>query len=259
MGYAMLLSLLAGLATGLGGLAAVATPRISARTLAGSMGFAAGVMLTVSLGDMLPHATREYMGWMPPVAAGCAAGSLCFLGALAALLLAQILPDPQRLAHGAAAKKDDRAAVARTAMVVALALAAHNLPEGMLTLFGGLESPQFGMRLALAVALHNIPEGIAVSVPMAYAAESRWKGAGWALASGLAEPLGAILALALLRPVLTPGVLNGSIALIAGLMSGVSAGELLPGGIEAGGKKAAVAGFGAGAAVMLLGIAVLGE
>ncbi len=112
--------------------------------------------------------------------------------------------------------------------------------------------------MALAVALHNIPEGIAVSVPMAYAVGSRWKGAGWALLSGLAEPLGAILTLIVFQTILNEGIINGSIAFVAGIMSGVSASELLPGGIESGGKSAALTGFAMGCGVMLIGIAVLG-
>lgn len=254
MEYAIMLSLMAGLATGLGGLVVVVLPKISNRTLGISMGFAAGVMLTVSLSDMLPHVMQQYANWMSPVKAGMAAASLCVLGVVAALALEHLLPDPRMLMHGA----EGCATVARTAIAVALALAAHNLPEGMLTLLGGMENPQFGLRMALAVALHNIPEGIAVSVPMAYAVGSRWKGAGWALLSGLAEPLGAILTLIVFQTILNEGIINGSIAFVAGIMSGVSASELLPGGIESGGKSAALIGFAMGCGVMLIGIAVLG-
>lgn len=255
MEYAMLLSVLAGLATGLGGLAAALLPTIDKKSLAASMGFAAGVMLCVSAVDMLPHAVGVYSGWMAPLKALGAAASLCLLGIIAARALGGLLPDPRQLAGRGG---EGRAAAARTAMVVALALAAHNLPEGMLTLLGGLESPAFGLRLAVAVALHNIPEGIAVSVPMAYASSSRWKGAAWALASGLAEPAGAIAAALLFRGALGPGLVNGSIAFIAGLMSGVSAFELLPGGLRTGGWRPTLLGLLVGIGGMLLGIGLLG-
>ncbi len=256
MKYAMLLSVLAGLATGLGGLAAALLPTIDRKSLGASMGFAAGVMLCVSGVDMLPHAVGVYSGWMSPIKALGAAASLFVLGGIAARALSGLLPDPRRLAGN---RGEGRAAAARTALVVALALAAHNLPEGMLTLLGGLENPAFGLRLAVAVALHNIPEGIAVSVPMAYASRSRWKGAVWALASGLAEPAGAIAAALLFRGALGPGLVNGSIAFIAGLMSGVSVFELLPGGLRTGGRRAAWLGVLVGAGGMLLGIWVLGD
>ncbi len=253
MEYAIMLSVMAGLATGVGGMVVLMVPKIGNRSLGVSMGFAAGVMLTVALADMLPHVTEEYQQWMPKGKAGIAAASLCVVGIVAALALQRLLPDPQLLLHGGQRCTD----VAKTALVVAVALAAHNLPEGMLTLLGGMENPAFGLRMALAVALHNIPEGIAVSVPMAYALHSKWKGAGWAFISGLAEPMGAILTLLVFRGVLNQGIINGSIAFVAGIMSGVSAGELLPGGMDSGGKNAAIIGFALGCGVMLIGISVL--
>lgn len=245
--YAVGLSLMAGLATGAGGLLGALVPRVGPRTLGASMGFAAGVMLTVSLADLLPGAALQYMEWMPSWAAAGAAASLCILGTVILLLARKLLPQPQ----------PGTGSILRTAVMVAAALAIHNLPEGMLTLLGGLQSPQRGLRLALAVALHNLPEGLAVSIPVGYALHNRWKGVGWALASGLAEPLGALLALAVLRPILTPGLLTGTTALIAGVMCGACAAELLPGGAAAGGTGHAGAGFAVGVAVMLVGLTVL--
>ncbi len=69
-----------------------------------------------------------------------------------------------------------------------------------------------------AIALHNIPEGLAVAVPFACATGSRAKGAVAALVSGLAEPAGAVLAALVLAPLLTPGLLNGIVAVVAGIM-----------------------------------------
>ena len=254
MQYAMLLCILAGLATGLGGLVVLVMPNIGKRSLGASMGFAAGVMLTVAFADMMPHVIQQYQLYLPTQQAGFAASSLCCMGVISALALENLLPDPQLLMHGG--KSYERAA--KTAVVVAFALAAHNFPEGMLTLLGGMENREFGMRMALAVALHNIPEGIAVSVPMAYALRSRWKGAGWAFISGMAEPLGAILTLLCLHRFLNAALINGSIAFVAGIMGGVSASELLPSGMESGGKNAVVTGFAVGCAVMLMAVAVLG-
>ena len=63
--------------------------------------------------------------------------------------------------------------------------------------------------------------------------------------------------MAILRPILTPGLLNGTTALIAGIMCGACAAELLPGGAAAGGSGHTGAGFAAGVAVMLVGLIVL--
>ena len=99
-----------------------------------------------------------------------------------------------------------------------LALLLHNFPEGVLTFFAGTADPSLGLRTAAAIALHNIPEGLAVAVPFAYATRRRTAGVLAALVSGLAEPLGAVLAWLFLRRLFTPGFLNGTVVLAAGVL-----------------------------------------
>ena len=145
----------------------------------------------------------------------------------------------------------------RAALVTGLALLLHNLPEGILTLFAGVTDPSLGVRTALAIALHNIPEGMAVAVPCAYATGSRAKGAAAALASGLAEPLGALLAYLFLHRAFTPAFLNGTVVLVAGVMLWVAAAQLLPDAFPQRYRAAGAAGVAAGCLIMLLGIAAL--
>ena len=133
----------------------------------------------------------------------------------------------------------------------------HNLPEGVLTLFAGAADSALGLRMALAVALHNLPEGLAVALPLYYATGSRRQAVGAAFASGLAEPVGAVLAYALVGGRLRPGFLNGLLVLVAGVMVWVSLAQLVPTALAFGGRRAGAAGFGAGVAVMAIGIALL--
>ena len=88
---------------------------------------------------------------------------------------------------------------------VVLAVTLHNLPEGMvvglaaaLALRGEPEAVSGALALALGIGLQNIPEGAAVSLPLAQAGQGRRKAFCAGAASGLVEPLGALLALALL-------------------------------------------------------------
>ena len=93
----IVLTTLAGLSTGLGGLLAVLCPP-SERLLAASAGFAGGVMLTASLADLMPEALAFYGGYLPPLACGGAVVSLLALGLLTAGLRR---PGPRRgHAHG---------------------------------------------------------------------------------------------------------------------------------------------------------------
>ena len=251
----LLLTTLAGLSTALGGLLALPM-RPDRRMLAAGSGFAAGVMLTASLLDLLPEALAQYAAFLPPTACGAAAGGLLALGMLTAALLGRLLPDEADLArrYGTAG---DRSAALRTALVTGAALLLHNFPEGVLTLFACAADPALGLRTALAIALHNIPEGLAVAVPFAYATGSRAKAAAAALVSGLAEPAGALLAWLFLRPLFTPGFLNGTLVFVAGIMVWVSFCNLLPQAFTR--PRAGTLGAAVGVGVMVLSIGMMGE
>ena len=82
--FALTLTTLAGLSTGLGGLVVLLFKRPRARMMAFSMGFAGGVMLTVSLSDMLPHTVETYSDTMGRFPAALASASLCVMGMLIA-------------------------------------------------------------------------------------------------------------------------------------------------------------------------------
>ena len=224
----IVLTTVAGLSTGLGGVLAV-LGKPTEKLLAASAGFAGGVMLTASLTDLLPEALHFYSGYLPPLACGGALAVLTALGMAAAGLLGKLLPEESELAVRFGQGRDPaRAAAMRTALITGAALLLHNFPEGVLTFFAGTADPALGLRTAAAIALHNIPEGLAVAVPFAYAARSRAAGVLAALVSGLAEPLGAVLAWLFLRRFFTPGFLNGTVVLAAGIMVWVSFAQLLP-------------------------------
>jgi ZIP family zinc transporter len=123
----------------------------------------------------------------------------------------------------------------RMGLFTALAIAIHNFPEGLATFLAALQDPTLGIAIAVAVALHNIPEGISVSVPIFYATGDRKKAFFYSVLSGLAEPLGAIIAYAALRilmggeaGVIPPPVMGVLFGGVAGVMVYISIDELLP-------------------------------
>lgn len=98
MHMALLLTTLAGLSTGLGGLVVWLMRTPGPRIMALSQGFAAGVMMTVSLSEMLPSAVEAYAAsGAAPVGAALRCASLCAAGMLAALLLEKSLPEDEAL------------------------------------------------------------------------------------------------------------------------------------------------------------------
>jgi zinc transporter ZupT len=110
----------------------------------------------------------------------------------------------------------------------AFAIAMHNFPEGLATFVSTLSDPKVGFVLAVAIALHNIPEGLCVALPIYYATHSRWKAFGWALLSGLSEPLAALLGWLVLVNIFSPTVFAILYGMVAGMMVMISVRELLP-------------------------------
>jgi ZIP family zinc transporter len=149
-------------------------------------------------------------------------------------------------------------------LFTALAIAIHNFPEGLATFLAALEDPSLGVAIAIAIALHNIPEGISVSVPIFYATGDRKKAFFWSLLSGLAEPIGAILAYAALRhfvggengviPSNIMGILFGG---VAGVMVYISLDELLPTSRAYGKGHDSMIGLVAGMAIMALSLLLM--
>ena len=109
-----------------------------------------------------------------------------------------------------------------------IALMIHNFPEGIATFVSGYESTSLGISIAIAIALHNIPEGISIAMPIYYSTNSKAKAFKYTLYSGLAEPIGAIIAFLFLRPYINEIILAITFALVAGIMLYISFSELIP-------------------------------
>jgi ZIP family zinc transporter len=150
----------------------------------------------------------------------------------------------------------------RMGILTALALAIHNFPEGIATFMSAYNDPEVGIAIAVAIAIHNIPEGIAVSVPIYYATGSRKKAFFLSFTSGLAEPVGALIAYWLLLPFLsseTAGITVGIIlAAVAGIMVFISLDELLPTAEEYGEHHLSIYGVVSGMGIMALSLLALG-
>lgn len=82
--------------------------------------------------------------------------------------------------------------------------------------------------LALAIAAHNIPEGMAVAAPIFHATGSKWTAFKWSLISGMCEPAGAILVGLVFTQYLTSEIIKTSLAGVAGVMVYMCFHELVP-------------------------------
>lgn len=261
------LTLFAGMATGIGSAIAFFAKRTNYRFLSVSTGFSAGVMLYVSFveilfkgGNALSEAYGDYWGhW---VNAGSFFGGILLIAVIDNIIPAAKNPHETHAGSERAPLKGGEAAIDpgaaqgienqagdihdhaahrnklhRMGLFTALAIAIHNLPEGLATFLAAMHDPGLGIAIAVAVALHNIPEGISVSVPIYYATGKRGKAFAYSLLSGLAEPVGALIGYLLILyfvgvngdgRVIPPEVMGMAFGGIAGVMVYISLDELLP-------------------------------
>jgi ZIP family zinc transporter len=248
---AFLLTLVAGLSTGIGSLIAFVANKTNKKFLSFSLGLSAGVMIYVSFMEMIPTAKEELAG-----AFGSRMGSLyvflAFLGGIALISLIDFLApesgNPHEM-HGVE-EMNVKDPLHRVGFVVALSLAIHNFPEGIATFTSALGSIDVAIPITLAIAIHNIPEGIAVSVPVYHATGSKKKAFGYSFLSGLAEPVGALIAYLFLTPYWTPSVNGIILAAVSGVMVFISLDELLPSAEKYGEHHISIAGLVTGMAVM---------
>src|SRR5690606_4889825 len=139
----------------------------------------------------------------------------------------------------------------------ALAIAIHNFPEGIATFTAALQDPVLGIAITIAIAIHNIPEGIAVSVPIYFATGDKRKAFRLSFLSGLAEPVGALVAFLFLMPFLNDIVFGFVFASVAGIMVFISIDELLPAAKKYDEAHTSIYGLIAGMAVMAISLVML--
>jgi len=257
--FAFGLTLFAGLSTGIGSALAFFTKSTNTRFLSLSLGFSAGVMVYVSFVEILQKAKAALIIDFGEKLASWYTALAFFAGILIIALIDKMIPsfenphEIRRVEDVAQNGKRDPKLV-RMGLFTALAIAIHNFPEGIATFMAGMSDPTIAVPIAVAIAIHNIPEGIAVSVPISYGTGSDNRGLYLSFLSGLAEPIGALLAYFFLMPFLSDSLFGFMFAGVAGIMVWISLDELLPTAREYGEHHLSVYGFLGGMAVMAVSL-----
>ena len=262
--FAFGLTLFAGLSTGIGSLLGFMSKKFNPKFLAGALGFSAGVMIYVSFIEIFVKA-RDSLGSVLGEKGGYVGTFTAFFAGVALIaIIDKLIPDAENphemkivktYSEGARCKISERqteesARLMRMGIFSALAIAIHNFPEGLATFMSGLSNHTLGISIAAAIAIHNIPEGLAVSAPIYYATKNRKKAFWLSFASGLSEPVGALLGFFILRPFFNDLTFGLVFAAVAGIMVYISIDELLPAAEEYGEHHIAIGGLIAGMIVM---------
>lgn len=255
--YAFLLTLIAGLCTGIGSCIAFFTKHTNRKFLSISLGFSAGVMIYVSMIEIFFEAQESLVAELGEKTGSWLTVIAFFGGMLLIAIIDKLVPseeNPHELKLLEDSEKYKNAKLMRMGIFTALAIAIHNFPEGLATFVSALQDTSIAIPIVVAIAIHNIPEGIAVSVPIYQATGSKRKAFLYSFLSGLAEPVGALVGWLILMPIMSDTVFGLIFAGVAGIMVFISFDELLPAAREYGEHHLSIYGLIAGMVVMAISL-----
>lgn len=240
--YAFILSFLAGISTVIGSFIIFFDKNKESRVVTYSLSFAAGVMICVSITDLLPNCYNtilQYDNFLKLLL------TLIFMviGIIISMIIDKYVPDYS--------DKDSRG-LYKIGIISMIAIILHNIPEGIATFITSSNNIKLGITLSVAIALHNIPEGISIAIPIYHSTNSKFKAITYSLISGLSEVLGSILAYLFLKPIINNFIMASLYAIIAGIMLHISVYELIPASYTKGSLKPVLKGFIIGFIIMFV-------
>ena len=261
-GIAFSLTMLAGLTTAVGGVIAFVTKKDNLKALSLGLGFSAGVMIFISLVDIIPGAENLLKMNFPNNYQWLVFGGF-LAGLLLSVLIDYFLPDhvdTEELLHpdDPEAYSHSHYKLQRAGFLTAIAICVHNFPEGMATFLTTTQNITLGVSVAFAIAIHNIPEGIAVALPIYHATGKKRYAMLYAALSGITEPIGALVGM-MIFGFFVPNILVGVLmAGVAGIMTYISFDTLLPLAKEYGNWHLSIVGIMSGILFIWLSLILLG-
>lgn len=251
----LILTLCAGMSTLLGGFITFLIKRNNLKALSVGLGFSAGVMVYISLAELMteaPEMLNEYFGVLP--AKAMAFGGFV-IGIIVATLIDYFIPDhieSDFLTTNQHTEQNHK--IRRAGLITAIAVTLHNFPEGMATFLVSSQDLILGIPVAIAIAIHNIPEGIAIALPIFHATGKKRLAILYTFLSGISEPIGGLIGVVLLKTLLPAPTIGIMTAAVAGIMVYLSFDTLLPLAREYGENHHVIIGIISGMLVMGLSL-----
>lgn len=208
-----LFGLLSGLlGTGIGGASAFFIKNTSKRAMSTILEFSAGLMTSVVCFELLPEAFE--LGGTFSTLAGV------FAGIIVVIIIEMFLRKTDMV------KKSSGSGLLKAGVLMSIAIALHNLPEGFAVGSGFEASKSLGFTITAAIVIHDIPEGLAMAIPMRAGGFSKMKAFTLTILSGVPMGLGALLGAVLgeISNLLTSSCLGFA----GGAMLYIVYGELVP-------------------------------
>lgn len=212
--YSFFLTIFAGFSTIIGSLLIFFKFKNIEKVIISSLSFASGVMISISLFDLLPESIKllklNYNLFISIVL------FLIFfiLGSLIVIVINKLIPQNNNLY--------------KVGIISMIGIMLHNIPEGILTFVTSSINKKLGISMAIAISMHNIPEGISISIPIYYSSKSKFKAIFLCFISALSEAFGALITYIFLYNYINDIFIASILSLVCGIMSYISIFELLP-------------------------------
>lgn len=205
---AMIIGSLVGvIGTGLGGAATYFFKNPSARFFSGIMGITAGLMLSIVVFDLLPHAFDI---------AGLTLGTIGILIGAILISFFDMIIENMDIAGG----------FIKEGVLLGIAIALHNFPEGLAVGSGFMVSQSLGINIALVIALHDFPEGLAMATPFSAGGIPPYKNVIYTVLAGIPTGIGALIGV--LTGGISPYFIGLNLGIAGGAMLYVTCGDVIP-------------------------------
>ena len=208
----LLLSLIAGLSTMIGGILIFFKIKNINNFIVISLSFSISIMILISLFDLIPNGLSIILnnyGFLFGII-------IAILTFLLGYLTIFILLD----------KIKSESSLYKIGILSMIALMLHNFPEGIAVFMSSYVNIKIGFKLFLAIVLHNIPEGISIAVPLYFSGKSRGVSLKYTFISGIAEPIGALITYLFLRNHINNLIISFILLFVSGLMVSLSFNEI---------------------------------
>ncbi len=208
----LLLSLIAGLSTLIGGFFIYFKIKKVNIFIVTSLSFSITIMILISLFDLLPNSSFLIINKYGILFGLVLIILTFFFGYLTIYVLAS--------------KISNESSLYKIGILSMISLMLHNFPEGIAVFMSSYVNIKIGLKLFIAIVLHNIPEGISISVPLYYSGKSKSYALKKTFISGIAEPIGALLSYMFLRKYINNLIISFVLVFVSGLMISLSINEI---------------------------------
>lgn len=214
------------------------------RIISYSLSFASGVMVCVSIFDLIPESIKLISIHLPKNVTFLYLLISSIIGCLIPLTLNKII-------------KNKGSQLYRVGVLSMIAIIIHNIPEGIITYMSASANIKIGITMAVAIALHNIPEGVSIAIPIFYSSKSRGRAFFYTLMSGLSEPFGAVISMFLFKDIFNDFIIGITLSATAAVMLTIAVTDLIPTSLKYKKTKNTVLFFILGFIIMCLSIKLM--